>query len=719
MDAGQLVFTRTHRVCLAEHTAEHDASAQARQFDAVAMTLGFKLSGDLLTALSRRDPSEVIDIAVRVLGWARELAGAHIEHNAYFIDFPRNVPDTEEFWSGLLAESLREYAATGQSSLHIGVAPTGEFFIDLLSLPGYGRYQHTYAEMLAHHEELVPLLSDRMTVIHLGQDLAAASQHLFAHLAGSAVPLSGDDLDALRALADECAGVPPDIPVRENLAVINAVRLRGGVAPRVGTVTDVLRLAAELSGTDVTLAIAPRFRSMRRVHREALLAALDGVINEDENRLADVASRAEVWKRLGERLHPHEYPRYPAANAVFAVARGERRVPSTGSVAEDSFRAGAPAQAAAVLRHSPGTLWRSADRLLRLDASPNERAQILRALQATAGAVSGRVLLGVREHLANRTAPTQVSRVFTNRRNRAWAVPDARPPLDAGVVREVEAIIDSEIVARLPDPGELIIDPAIEDAALPLSGKPAPAGLGVWPRGSVVPVEGERLRFFVYWRQTRQRTDLDLSALFTDENLQNERWLSYTNLRDFAGEHSGDITSAPAPEGATEFINVRLDRLGRGFIIPQVYVFAGERFNEVEENFFGFMIRARKQKGAPFEPRTVRMKSALTGQGRTVMPLVFMRGEDGRWYAKWLHLYLRGRAAELGGYRIEENRVTTRLLVQSIMTRDYLRVGYLTDLLRQKATSGPVTYIGVDPPEDLPEGSVMYTLANLGGLIPA
>jgi hypothetical protein len=53
------------------------------------------------------------------------------------------------------------------------------------------------------------------------------------------------------------------------------------------------------------------------------------------------------------------------------------------------------------------------------------------------------------------------------------------------------------------------------------------------------------------------------------------------------------------------------------------------------------------------------------------------------------------------------------------MTRDYLRVGYLTDLLRQKATSGPVTYIGVDPPEDLPEGSVIYTLANLGGLIPA
>ena len=33
---------------------------------------------------------------------------------------------------------------------------------------------------------------------------------------------------------------------------------------------------------------------------------------------------AEPFKRLGERLHPHEYPRFATAQDVFAVARGER-----------------------------------------------------------------------------------------------------------------------------------------------------------------------------------------------------------------------------------------------------------------------------------------------------------------------------------------------------------------------------------------------------------
>jgi hypothetical protein len=100
---------------------------------------------------------------------------------------------------------------------------------------------------------------------------------------------------------------------------------------------------------------------------------------------------------------------------------------------------------------------------------------------------------------------------------------------------------------------------------------------------------------------------------------------------------------------------------------------------------------------------------------------VFYRGEDGRWYAKWLHLYLRGRGNVWGGTRVEENRVTSRLLTQSVLERDYLRVGYLIGLLRRKASAGddvPVTYIGAERPEDLPPDATVYTLANLASLIP-
>jgi hypothetical protein len=107
---------------------------------------------------------------------------------------------------------------------------------------------------------------------------------------------------------------------------------------------------------------------------------------------------------------------------------------------------------------------------------------------------------------------------------------------------------------------------------------------------------------------------------------------------------------------------------------------------------------------------------------------VLHRGESVTDEATALYRGQRGRqTAWGGGVRVEENRLTSRLLTSSMMERDHLRVGYLTGLLRRKASheasgdassDGPVTYIGVEQPEDLPENSTVYTLANLASLIP-
>jgi hypothetical protein len=81
--------------------------------------------------------------------------------------------------------------------------------------------------------------------------------------------------------------------------------------------------------------------------------------------------------------------------------------------------------------------------------------------------------------------------------------------------------------------------------ALPLSARSTPGGFGVLPRGSVVPVAGDRLRFFVYWRQAEHRTDFDLSALLLGDDFAPVGHLSWTNLSTLGGVHSGDITEAP------------------------------------------------------------------------------------------------------------------------------------------------------------------------------
>lgn len=277
------------------------------------------------------------------------------------------------------------------------------------------------------------------------------------------------------------------------------------------------------------------------------------------------------------------------------------------------------------------------------------------------------------------------------------------------------AILDEEITRRLPDPGTLIVAPEALDIALPLSGKAVAPGLGMLPRGSLSAVDGELLRFFVHWRQAERRTDYDLSALMLDASYGNPQHISWTSYHNAFAEYSGDLVDAA--DGASEFIDIRLAQAKRSIIIPQVNVYAGEAFDEAAEAFFGYMTRDAEQEGMPFEPRTVRMKSDLRGAGRVALPLVFLRGDDGAWRVKWLHLYLKGHP---GFNQVEGNRVTASLLVRSIVERDHLRVRYLADLLRRKGSPGEhTTYIGLQAPADLPEGARVYTPGTLHELIPA
>jgi hypothetical protein len=741
MDLNEAIIVRRRRVPLPE-PVPGDGVVVARQLDAALVSAGFKLSRDLFEDLAAREAGQVLDIGVAVLRAARKLAGDHVRHNPYFRDFPFNVPATLEFWAELLERALT-----------VGIVPDSGVYVELrggelveagslLSLPGYGTVQHTYEDMLAAHQALAASAGDRVTVLHKGGTPRQEAQALYLELAGSPVPLAGEDLDLLAALAGDCAAGPqPErVPVRENRAAINKVALADGRPLLADTVTDVLRLAAAVSGGDVTLETVTRFRSLTRPERRTVMAALDSLVRESPAKLGDVAQHAEEWKRLGERLHPHEHAQFPQAQRVFAVARGEERVSSLAARAEGHFRAGETARAARRLADAPGMLFRSLDRLLR-GGSQAEHATVLDLAAQAAPSVSGRVLLSAREHFQNRGKDpgAGLPRVFANRKGRAWVTPETRGGIDPGVRRDVLALLDEAVAARLPVGGRLIVDPAMLGVALPLSGKPAAPGLGVMPRGSVsdvVPGEQDVLSFFVYWRQRHNRTDYDLSALLATADFTRGDFVSWQayHSADAAVTYSGDITDAP--DGATEFISCDLRRMSMPVVIPQVNIYSGEPFDEAAEAFFGYMLRGCEQKGAPFEAATVRMKSDLRGSGRVALPVAFLRGEDGRWRAKWLHFYLKGRPAM---NVVQGNRLSTSLLARTVIERDYLRVEYLAGLMGARTADGGflqsaapddlaaavrdapglVTYIGLDRPEGLPEDAAVFTLANLAGLIPA
>lgn len=696
----------------------------ARQLDIALLKVGFKLSHELLEYLSYRNMEEVAALGRELLSVVRELVGDHIAHNPYFLDFPANVPDTVEFWVRCLRDAFEDAALAEEIT-----ADLEEGYIDLYKLPLYGKVQHSYAQLLAAHAQFMPALSDRITVLHLGGTLEEEAVRLYHQLAGSRTPLSESDLELLRELAKYCAHLPqPEkFPVRENKAVVNATRLECGLPLLADTVTDILRLACALCPDgDVTLATPTRFVSFTRKQRKALLAALNRLIEQQPAKLADVRQYSERWKRLGEWLHPAEYKQFPYAQQAFAVARGELVVRSLAGQVEVALADGNFQKAIRLLENAPGMLMRRMDHLAR-ESRPETLQLLLETFERVAGKVSARVLLSLREHLLNRQ-DSDPFRLFPNKSGRAWVVEgDEREPLDPEVVAMLVGVIDWQMLQRLPSGAFVVVDPLALRLAIPLSGKANEAGMGVVNRGSMLPVAGKTARIFVYWQQADKRTDWDLSLRLLGPDFTDKGHVSWTQLRHRGGSvlHSGDVTSAP--HGATEFIDMDFTKLGEdvAYVVPQVLVYAGENFGETSEGFFGFMVLDREQQGMPFEPRTVRMKSGLRGKGNVCLPLAFTRNAQGQWEARWLNFYMKG---EPQYNRVEGTKVTASKLTAAALTRHYLDVDYIVDLLActgvlqlydPNATyTEPVIFIGLEEPENLPEGSVVYTPLNLASIIP-
>jgi hypothetical protein len=355
-----------------------------------------------------------------------------------------------------------------------------------------------------------------------------------------------------------------------------------------------------------------------------------------------------------------------------------------------------------------------------MDVAPESLERFLVAVRSAAPRVSGRVLIGAWEHLLNGTN-RPVSRLFANSKGTIWTEKETRKNLPTSIVSSLISVIKAELRARFWKMGidGLTVDPDALRVALPLSEKNKSSGFGVLPKGSVVPVRGDTLRFFIYWKQHSARTDYDLAAFFMNENFRNAGHCSWTNLRhggsaDADAVHSGDITDAT--NGASEFIDMKLGKVKAPYIVAQINRYAGENYQDVEENFFGFMERTEAQKGKPFEPKTVKVKSEVRGKGQVAIPALFFRDSSGSWNCKWLDFQLAG-APSMN--RIEENKVTTSMLMEAAMKRTNLTIKDLVELLPGTTDPTRMAYVGFLKPDGQEANhSKVFTLDNITRLIP-
>lgn len=162
------------------------------------------------------------------------------------------------------------------------------------------------------------------------------------------------------------------------------------------------------------------------------------------------------------------------------------------------------------------------------------------------------------------------------------------------------------------------IDPILFKCPLPTGQSSATDN--VVARGTRLPITGDFLRFFVYWKGI----DIDLSADFYDAAFNSSGRLYYGNAHSTnspVSYHSGDIVTAP--NGASEFIDIKLDSQKDRYIAMDVRIYTGhESFAEMDEVFAGFMQRNNLKSGEVFEPSTVKFKFDLNGKGKVTVPLI-------------------------------------------------------------------------------------------------
>ncbi|MDT0453476.1 MXAN_6230/SCO0854 family RING domain-containing protein [Streptomyces hesseae] len=502
--------------------------------------------------------------------------------------------------------------------------------------------------------------------------------------------------------------LPADMPVRETRALVLGTLLRDGGPTTVAavrerlpelltTATDVLRLLWVWSGGEADLLSPPRLRGVPRGLRRELLAVLDGLATP--SLVEDLLRHPEAWKRAAELLHPFEgHARHPRAALAFAALRGTevsgagalgeallrtaaeypeavavradsceaadgaRQPGSGGSVrivartwagrVEEALRRGDAAGAVALLARRPGELVRRLDQLLRVYGGEELAPELGAALEHGLPKAGPGPLLGALGALRGRHLPSS-RRVFfpRGRVGRARGVDDVRPPLPAALVARVAGLLEAEVVRRLGAASRYelaVLDPGLASLPAPFAERSSATSLVAVPRGSELRLpEGRVLRLFLHWMEPEgTRVDLDLSVAFFDEDWRAIGLCDYTRLR-YRGDaavHSGDLTSAPPPDGATEYVDLDLTALaeaGARYAVPVVFSFNDVPFDELPDAFAGFMTVSgpAEARDASYDPRAVRQRFDLAGESRICAPMIVDLA-DGR--ALWTDVHLPG-----------------------------------------------------------------------------
>lgn len=457
--------------------------------------------------------------------------------------------------------------------------------------------------------------------------------------------------------------LPDEIPFKEHLALFAATCIRSGfpslAEAHLKTATDVLRVYANLSKGDVSLASPTRFISLPRPQRRLLITTLERVARPD-----DLARYPEPWKRAFHSLHVGEHQRLAPKVVKLADTVRNGTLRTFASHVEEALDQRDAVKAVRLLGSRPGEFARRLDHLLR--SMPDSAGATIAAFLQVAPQISSRLLLQLLAHLRTRTVEVTKRVVFPKGSvAKARLVRETLPPLSTEIVDRLchgieQALCDE--FAEKPPLGRVWIDPQLKRCPVPLSLRSASPGLISVARGTRLPIGNQStLRMFIWW----VGRDVDLSCTLYTEDLKEAGHISYTQLRikGIRACHSGDITSAP--KGAAEFIDIDIDqakKAGVRYLVMSALDYTGVTFAKMKECYAGWMMRDHPDHNALYDPKTLQQKIDLRTPSRLALPAAF---DLDRREAIWLDLTSKNRSAMPNN--VESNAATLTDILSSAL----------------------------------------------------
>lgn len=616
----EILLRRRNRVIINNLPFE---KADTTQYAITAMknfeSLGYTFSKDLFERLCNSEVYEIKSFYEEYVPMIKKLVGANVEYNPMYPNFPQQVIEADDI--ELFVNAIVHYWSWGTI------------------IPEYEK------------KERFPLIGDsNLKVLEIGSYFDI--DEILNNLISSKTSLSEQDKNDMVEIFTSFRipnpeDLPDEIPFKENMVVIadllyqtmEVKKCEPILKKYFKTATDVLRLAVRLSDGDVSLADNTEFITFSRPTRRLLLSLLENCGNIEE----DMVRYKGQWIRLGEKLHPREYKQFVKVNTAFQKLRNDEKIETFNGRVEELLVNGQYHQAAMLLKNRPGEFARRLDHILRSIDNVIAQNAILDEFEKVAKDVSVPVLLQMATYFINRS--NSDSRVFFPKGNltKAYTIENNLAKIDLDVCIRVAEICSNAIFENLKNKeplGKVYVSNSIDGYVIPQSQRSASSGMRNITRCSRFNINENAnfIRLGIHWMNEiverpynngkyEQRTDIDLSCSFLDENFGSVNHVSYTHLRNAYSTHSGDFTDAPrATGGACEFVDINIDKAleaGVKYAAVQVYGYTATKFCDLEDMLFTWQEREDSDCGDIFEPSRVQQCINLTGETDCSIPVIF------------------------------------------------------------------------------------------------